>query len=88
MVCMVMGLKISKTQLTQREIKLLLIVASSQYFVDSLYSIGSYAPFFAKSTSILLNIFSGVMIAIIIKESKTSLAMVNLRLAIIRQSQI
>ncbi len=83
MMCMVMGLKITKSQLTQREIKKIIIVAAGQYFIDSLYSIGSYVPYFGKLTAILLNIFSAIMIIMFLIEAKRSFALVNLRYAIV-----
>jgi len=86
MMCMVMGLKITKSQLTQREIKKIIIVAAGQYFIDSLYSIGSYVPFFGKFTAIILNIFSAIMIVVFLREARISFAQVNLRYAIVTQS--
>lgn len=86
MICMVMGYKISKSRLSQYDIKRILIVASCQYFVDSLYSIGSQIMFFGKIAAILLNIFSIMMLFIIVSEARKNFAMLNLRYMIVTQS--
>ncbi len=83
MIAMVTGYKISNSRLSQHDLKKILIVASLQYFVDSLYSIGSVVPIFNKMTAILLNMFSIMMIVVIIKQAIKSFEQINLRFLII-----
>lgn len=86
MISMVMGYKISKSRMAQYDIKRILIVASCQYFVDSLYSIGSQIIFFGKIAALLLNVFSIMMLSVIVTEAKKNFAMLNLRHMIVTQS--
>lgn len=86
MISMVMGYKISKSRMAQYDIKRILIVASCQYFVDSLYSIGSQIIFFGKIAALLLNVFSIMMLFVIVTEAKKNFTMLNLRHMIVTQS--
>jgi hypothetical protein len=76
---MVMGFKITKERLNLTEIRRVLSVAVTQYFVDSLYSILGNIPYFGKFTSTLINAFSVAMIIIIVKEARMNFDLLNLR---------
>ena len=79
MIAMVMGYKICKERLNQGDIKKILCIGSTQYFVDSLYSIGSSVPYLGKFTSITVNIYSICLIMLIIKEAKKNFELLNIR---------
>lgn len=69
-VSMTMGFGISRSQLDNNDLKKVMIATATQYFIDSLYSIGSYVTILKPLVIILLNCFSALMIGFILYQTK------------------
>ena len=84
-ITMAIGYKVCKHSLSEREIKKILLVTSSQYCVDSLYSIGQYLPQIGKITTLGINLFSVIMIFMVLHETKKNFSALNFRMHVITE---
>lgn len=84
-IAMGIGYKICKHSLSEKEIKRILLVTSSQYCVDSFYSIGQYLPSLGKFTVLAINFFSIVMIFLVLWDTKKNFNALNFRMFVISE---
>eukprot|EP00347_Sterkiella_histriomuscorum_P021103 403335242 len=81
----ILGFRISRDRLNQQDIKKMLVLTSTQYFVDSIYSLGTYIDFIKVFVTLILNAFSIFMILFVFFETKRNFDGLNYRLHIVQE---